>query len=188
MDGARESLSRGLLQARQQWLRSSRLFKEYLAEASGGRTHLRHKVPHNGFEARAQHRPRMASTAIVAETGRRSLGNEWGEPCSWTSGKAGRSDSGNLPDVPNWRGDTVIHLGTPLGSGNGKYPGDGSESALQKLYAIATLRFPSGQVAQLVERSPEKAGVGGSIPSLATMFSITYSRLEPPKMTESQRD
>ena len=30
-----------------------------------------------------------------------------------------------------------------------------------------------GQVAQLVERSPEKAGVGGSIPSLATSFSIT---------------
>jgi hypothetical protein len=29
-----------------------------------------------------------------------------------------------------------------------------------------------GQVAQLVERSPEKAGVGGSTPSLATMFSI----------------
>jgi hypothetical protein len=26
-----------------------------------------------------------------------------------------------------------------------------------------------GQVAQLVERSPEKAGVGGSIPSLATI-------------------
>ena len=34
---------------------------------------------------------------------------------------------------------------------------------------------PNGQVAQLVERSPEKAGVGGSIPSLATTFSITYS-------------
>ncbi len=31
-----------------------------------------------------------------------------------------------------------------------------------------------GQVAQSVERSPEKAGVGGSIPSLATMFSMTY--------------
>jgi hypothetical protein len=31
------------------------------------------------------------------------------------------------------------------------------------------LRDP-GQVAQLVERSPEKAGVGGSIPSLATTF------------------
>ena len=27
----------------------------------------------------------------------------------------------------------------------------------------------------MVERSPEKAGVGGSIPSLATMFSIAYS-------------
>src|ERR1700723_3143821 len=32
----------------------------------------------------------------------------------------------------------------------------------------------NGQVAQLVERSPEKAGVGGSIPSLATFFSKTY--------------
>jgi hypothetical protein len=31
---------------------------------------------------------------------------------------------------------------------------------------------PNGQVAQVVERSPEKAGVGGSTPSLATMFSI----------------
>ena len=28
--------------------------------------------------------------------------------------------------------------------------------------------LPNGQVAQLVERGPEKAGVGGSIPSLAT--------------------
>src|ERR1700722_14901522 len=34
--------------------------------------------------------------------------------------------------------------------------------------------FVCGQVAQLVERSPEKAGVGGSIPSLATTKSITY--------------
>ena len=30
-----------------------------------------------------------------------------------------------------------------------------------------------GQVAQVVERSPEKAGVGGSTPSLATIFSTT---------------
>ena len=33
-----------------------------------------------------------------------------------------------------------------------------------------------GQVAQSVERGPEKAGVGGSIPSLATMFSSSKSR------------
>jgi hypothetical protein len=33
--------------------------------------------------------------------------------------------------------------------------------------------FDCGQVAQVVERSPEKAGVGGSTPSLATIFSIT---------------
>ena len=31
----------------------------------------------------------------------------------------------------------------------------------------------------MVERSPEKAGVGGSIPSLATFFSITYSHPKP---------
>src|SRR6267143_2123927 len=31
-----------------------------------------------------------------------------------------------------------------------------------------------GQVAQSVERSPEKAGVGGSIPSLATFESVAY--------------
>ena len=36
-------------------------------------------------------------------------------------------------------------------------------------YSYTTPLFPpSGQVAQLVERGPEKAGVGGSIPSLAT--------------------
>jgi hypothetical protein len=37
--------------------------------------------------------------------------------------------------------------------------------------AVPILPFPQsrhGQVAQLVERGPEKAGVGGSIPSLAT--------------------
>ena len=31
-------------------------------------------------------------------------------------------------------------------------------------------RARSGQVAQVVERSPEKAGVGGSTPSLATII------------------
>ena len=35
------------------------------------------------------------------------------------------------------------------------------------------VRIRSGQVAQVVERSPEKAGVGGSTPSLATILSIT---------------
>ena len=33
---------------------------------------------------------------------------------------------------------------------------------------LVNWKFTKGQVAQLVERSPEKAGVGGSIPSLAT--------------------
>ena len=38
-----------------------------------------------------------------------------------------------------------------------------------------------GQVAQSVERSPEKAGVGGSIPSLATIvFNHLHGFLSPP--------
>ena len=35
---------------------------------------------------------------------------------------------------------------------------------------MSELRVRRGQVAQVVERSPEKAGVGGSTPSLATIF------------------
>src|SRR5215831_14594469 len=35
----------------------------------------------------------------------------------------------------------------------------------------ANSSIANGQVAQLVERGPEKAGVGGSIPSLATILS-----------------
>ena len=31
----------------------------------------------------------------------------------------------------------------------------------------------------VVERGPEKAGVGGSIPSLATTFSTTYNSVSP---------
>src|SRR5437773_171761 len=40
----------------------------------------------------------------------------------------------------------------------------------------ASLQLSVGQVAQVVERSPEKAGVGGSTPSLATIFSSTSRR------------
>src|SRR5258708_27855931 len=44
----------------------ARDFRKYLAEASGSRTHLRHRVPHAGFEDQTQHRPRLASTVILA--------------------------------------------------------------------------------------------------------------------------
>jgi hypothetical protein len=37
----------------------------------------------------------------------------------------------------------------------------------------------SGDDSSLGDRSPEKAGGGGSIPSLATTFSITYEQLPP---------
>ncbi len=52
--------------------------------------------------------------------------------------------------------------------------GMGSYTA-QSLHAI-------GQVAQLVERGPEKAGVGGSIPSLAT---INFNNLQIAKNMEN---
>jgi hypothetical protein len=51
-------------------------------------------------------------------------------------------------------------------------PPDAARSE-RALVARAEWVWKSGQVAQVVERSPEKAGVGGSTPSLATMFSIT---------------
>ena len=47
------------------------------------------------------------------------------------------------------------------------------KNALPRIDRIGSGQVESnagGQVAQSVERSPEKAGVGGSIPSLATMF------------------
>jgi hypothetical protein len=50
--------------------------------------------------------------------------------------------------------------------------GTGSPRFLADRLTIA-VRIRSGQVAQVVERSPEKAGVGGSTPSLATILSIT---------------
>ena len=37
-----------------------------------------------------------------------------------------------------------------------------------QLPILRALSYRNGQVAQLVERGPEKAGVGGSNPSLAT--------------------
>ena len=44
-----------------------------------------------------------------------------------------------------------------------------------------------GQVAQVVERSPEKAGVGGSTPSLATIIlkNLAESRLALPVRSQS---
>src|SRR5713226_9524310 len=58
-----------------------------------------------------------------------------------------------------------------------------SESAQCTAKLAVSRRTGSGQVAQVVERSPEKAGVGGSTPSLATIFQRTYvdtpKRLQP---------
>src|SRR5437763_13286135 len=55
-------------------------------------------------------------------------------------------------------------------------PGWGNlRSSCARRAAFRTRVQKRGQVAQVVERSPEKAGVGGSTPSLATTFQRTYS-------------
>src|SRR5690242_15462621 len=47
-------------------------------------------------------------------------------------------------------------------------------------------RRARGQVAQVVERSPEKAGVGGSTPSLATIIPKRLARVVPIAPVRSQ--
>ena len=53
---------------------------------------------------------------------------------------------------------------------------------------MGTRQETHGQVAQLVERSPEKAGVGGSSPSLATtsFHTLTYIFLSKRAFLESK--
>jgi len=46
-----------------------------------------------------------------------------------------------------------------------------------KLRPLCKVKVLKNDGDQLVVRSPEKAGVGGSTPSLATMFSITCKKL-----------
>ena len=58
----------------------------------------------------------------------------------------------------------------------------GDLTLFQTLPYTANSSIANGQVAQLVERGPEKAGVGGSIPSLAT---ILFNNLQTAKKTEN---
>ena len=56
---------------------------------------------------------------------------------------------------------------------SGHSPSDGNRDRVTQVHpglADSRVRIRSGQVAQVVERSPEKAGVGGSTPSLATII------------------
>src|SRR5207249_2386539 len=48
----------------------------------------------------------------------------------------------------------------------------------------ASLQLSVGQVAQVVERSPEKAGVGGSTPSLATIIPKYLTKIRRPVVLE----
>src|SRR5437588_12721319 len=58
-------------------------------------------------------------------------------------------------------------------------PGWGNlRSSCARRAAFRTRVQKRGQVAQVVERSPEKAGVGGSTPSLATILISLFSIIE----------
>ena len=46
-----------------------------------------------------------------------------------------------------------------------------------KLSGVLKGKLLISQAVRAIEASPEKAGVGGSTPSLATTFSITYNQL-----------
>ena len=61
----------------------------------------------------------------------------------------------------------------------------GGFDTLKSASYTANSSIAIGQVAQLVERGPEKAGVGGSIPSLAT---ILFNNLQTAIKTENQPD
>jgi hypothetical protein len=50
-------------------------------------------------------------------------------------------------------------------------------------FAGRAVRTGCGQVAQVVERSPEKAGVGGSTPSLATIIFNQFREIVRPSST-----
>ncbi len=54
-------------------------------------------------------------------------------------------------------------------------------TVFEALTYTANSSIANGQVAQLVERGPEKAGVGGSIPSLATILFKPCRQLRRPE-------
>jgi hypothetical protein len=62
----------------------------------------------------------------------------------------------------------------------------GPKLTVVSLSSYTTRSLPTdGQVAQLVERGPEKAGVGGSIPSLATKSHDNLALKKPVEISRA---
>ena len=78
-----------------------------------------------------------------------------------------------LPGVINFTGGSGPQRRSPV-----KLPLYGHLTGFDVVPILQIPQSPNGQVAQLVERGPEKAGVGGSIPSLAT---IIFNNLQTAK-------
>ena len=134
--------------------------------------------------------------AALQEYGAVYLNGIWGRGavlCAHGGGSAGREsdgvrDSGSDvasagEQLPGDRDDGRAWQQPACGCGKGDGGGVGAFAAGvvigfwgggRPCYTVIELTLvlssTDGQIAQLVERSPEKAGVGGSIPSLATTF------------------
>ena len=79
----------------------------------------------------------------------------------------GLKESWTKADTPPVNELEFLRSTSQCGSASGRF------DSVRRRFLYCKVLTRHGQVAQLVERGPEKAGVGGSIPSLATIFSIT---------------
>jgi hypothetical protein len=91
--------------------------------------------------------------------------------CSRFERRARRCYNPRVPHVPS--ASAVLLRGILPSESASNTSKSGSAKVAASRFVDGTVRTGSGQVAQVVERSPEKAGVGGSTPSLATTFSMT---------------
>src|SRR5580658_3102234 len=82
--------------------------------------------------------------------------------------RARRCYNSGAPHGPS--ASAVLLRGIPPSESASTTSKSGTASVAASRFVERAVRTGSGQVAQVVERSPEKAGVGGSTPSLATII------------------
>ena len=80
----------------------------------------------------------------------------------------GLKESWTKADTPPVNELEFLRSTSQCGSASGRF------DSVRRGFLYCKVLARHGQVAQLVERGPEKAGVGGSIPSLATIFSHAF--------------
>src|SRR6266446_1109596 len=84
----------------------------------------------------------------------------------------GLKESWTKADTPPVNELEFLRSTSQCGSASGRF------DSVRRRFLYCKVLTRQGQVAQLVERGPEKAGVGGSIPSLATINFNNLARLK----------